>query len=514
MLDADGAVLLRSRNTNQHPGATPAPPAHQPMPLPGGETSDQTAVDQMVTWLIEQGDRTFAPLRMPERDAPDDLQAAKRRRLLAPGEASLSFQPGGTAAFAAAGNPPAASLELRRQPHTAKGNNTVNLNERVTLPGETPDSYGGTTIECRHLAVAFATHAGRKSDLVDHFATRGDLTKAFTGRLASLDSEFNRLVRETPPSNKHLVRGEQFGTYLSAVAGALEQAGATGGPNRADTLLSTADHVMALEVQRKTRQGQPYYAVKVYDPNATANYIEVEAQTPQELSNLRFEDLLIRRDLAKTYAPPGSALTLAAIGLEPRLNLNLAPLQAVAPSHQPHLPDANEILLALSMGMPDQMRAMGQKLKAQGAALSPAELFKRLEAKDEEETPALFLAMQDGHTGAINAFGEVLKSLRSLSGAEKAQLLAAKDADGQSALQAALAYNKIDSAKAGCALFAMLDVDPRHALGILQSLALDPRLSDEAAAFLKQAINDQNQRLAMANAPIHGQPGSPVSAAE
>jgi ShET2 enterotoxin, N-terminal region len=541
---ANGAVLLCSCK----PAGIMNPPlAAEAMPLGTGEAPDNADLDQTISWLIEQGNLAFAHLRVPDngigapwdtehgrataaasisqladaRNPPSsfaseqthgDLPAAKRRRLLAPGQTSFPSKPGGAGAMAAAENPPGAGLELHRKPHAAMGSNTVNLNERVRLPGETPDSFGVTTVECRHFAVAFARHAGDKGDLVKGFATRSGITQAFTGRLALVDNEFNRLLRETPASSKHLVSGERFGTYLCAVAEALEQAGPSGGPASVNTLLSTADHVMALEVQRQTRQGQPCYAVKVYDPNATANYMEVEVRTPQELANLRFEDLLIRPELAKTYAPAGGAVTLAAICLDPRLTPGLAPLQGVASGNKPQLPGANEMLLAVSMGMPDEVRAMGRAFKAHGAALNATELLACLDAKDEEQTPALFLAMQDGHTGAIEAFGEALKSLPGLSAAQIVHLLAAEDADGASGLGAALASNRLDSAKAVCALFSKLNVDPKDALQILSPLAFRPGLSGEAALFLKQAIDEQSRRLPAAASQMP--PTSPASSAE
>lgn len=181
-------------------------------------------------------------------------------------------------------------------PHLSKsGLPEVRLNCEVQVaPSAHTPSWQKEVVRCRHLALAFAQHAGKKSELTSAFTKVGIWSK-FDGRLSAADDAFNKVLREAPEGCKHVVSSDQFGSYLTALAKTLEHV--PDGPDRpkeANCLLLTANHAMALHLQRKSKAGVNYLAVKLYDPNDTAAYKRVTRLTPESLGSLDLNAMMIR----------------------------------------------------------------------------------------------------------------------------------------------------------------------------------------------------------------------------
>jgi hypothetical protein len=389
--------------------------------------------------------------KFPPRGLPTQPNApvGQRNTHIAPEPTPNAQQYQGGTARAADGRSPAARrpLNLAAGGHalkpiplvSKKSSRAVDLNGRVPLHGEPPDSLGFTTPVCVHFAIAFAKHEGKKRELLNQFSSRKGIREVFNGRLAQVDRDYTNAIVQASEHSKHLVHESQLGQYLSGVASALDQAHAEGkNTSSANCLLMTPDHTMAVHVERKTKGGQTYYAVKVLDPNNTNNYKRPTFAHPSDLAHLQLKDLLIQPDAIRSaYAPTGETLMLSAVCLESGLKPRLSPLQCT-PEQSQKMPSTTEMHLAISRGVHSAMLDMAQALNG-NRALSAQNLFTRLQAKSRDGFTGLSMAMQYGNPQTVKAFGALVRSSR-LSDAQKMELLAAKNPIGNHGLCTAVQF--------------------------------------------------------------------------
>jgi ankyrin repeat protein len=334
-------------------------------------------------------------------------------------------------------------LRLKRAglPYTpSKGDSTVNLNGLVDLPNEIPDSANNTTVWCRHLTTLFVLQQGKKRLLVEQLRTREGIEATFKGKLASVNAVYASMLRAAAQHSKHLVNEQQFGTYVGAVAQALATKAPSGSPANANVFLLSAEHVMALHVERKTKDGQTSYNAKVFDPNWHGNYRRdpINVPTPQALAHLQFKDFLIEPEFAAAYAPSNAPLTLSAVCVEDTLNLHLPQLHFCPLDQQNNIPTASHLYLVLRSGMHEGLAAMAQSLTEHAAQLPEGKLLELLAAKSSDGMPGLHMAIINGHVQTLQCFADMLGKL-AIPMEDRISLMAAKNDKGVPGLYMAMA---------------------------------------------------------------------------
>ena len=368
------------------------------------------------------------------------------------------------------------AIHRKATPYSSKGGAPgIQLNCRVSVrPDPGPHALPRELVECRHLALLFSKTVGKKRLLLSQISTGQGIRESFQSRLSTLNAEFFELIARAPQSCKHALTSDGFGEYLQALAVTLAQQPETVGRlTQADCLLISSDHVMAIHMEQKRKDGVQYFVAKVYDPNDTANYKRVEQPNADGFKHLSLDDFL-GSDVVEDYAAlPGYPAQLVAVSLEHRLQPALP--REVLPDPREHLHLAlalgltGDVDMVVSAAQRDEFGdSLVETLAAQSSAsgivglhlamsyghasvvglfadrvlncetLTSRQQVELLCAYNNESTPAIHMALQEGQAAAVKAFAESVLGAQTLSGSQKYHLLQAKAADGVLGLSAAL----------------------------------------------------------------------------
>lgn len=295
----------------------------------------------------------------------------------------------------------------------------VRLNCRVLVRSDT--SMGSETglVACRHLATMFVERTGKASEMMQAFSTEDGIAAMFDEKLMATDLAYKRAFQEATPNCKHLFGGSQLGRYLQATAAQLQDPREIDGVSQVNCLLVTADHAMALHVERKSKNGIGYFAAKLYDPNETATYRRVVKAAPEDFADLRIGDLMTRPEWVHEYSGgPDKALSIAAVCLDPKVQPSMGSCI--------ESPTPETMHMALSMGMIKDLPSMLDSVLSSDK--QPEEIIEILQARSQArdvEVPGLMRALASGHINTVTAFTQsVLDSKLDLPA--KVDLLSAK----------------------------------------------------------------------------------------
>ncbi len=341
---------------------------------------------------------------------------------------------------------------------------------------------------CRHMSMLFAQHPGKKSELMKVFSSKAGIHAQFDQQLAHYNKAYLQSIQQAPPACKHVFDGRQLGRYLKALAEALEETQKNKAESQQESvevncLLNTDNHCMALHVQRKMRQQQAYFAVKLYDPNRSAHYKRVVKPTAQELGGLQFNDLLVDSNQIKLYSlglnkpVPITAVCLdsnlqpamdrniisasaenlhlalfdgslidvqhileaTAENLNPQPSKSRAHFELLKARYRPH--GTNGFFMALHNGHAETVKAFTQwVLNADDNDLNKADKVNLLSAHISDGTQGLFMAFQNGHAQTVKVFTLCILNAeeKALSKDAKINLLRACKSNGTTGLFIAL----------------------------------------------------------------------------
>ncbi len=208
----------------------------------------------------------------------------------------------------------------------------------------------------------------------------------------------------------------------------------------------------------------------------SGNHVRVEAASAQALGKLKFKGLVA---LADTYIGHLHNPKLVAVAQEFIID---KPVNGFSTEL-----DAHGLSLALSVGMPDNIEALGAALVRHKGQYSVDSLRELLAAKDQSGVPALCLGMRRPETGAIKAYGQLLTLAKDSLGLPPGEVVALLGAqtEGHPALALSMRRDWPDAIKS----FA----------GVLQSLSL-PR--DDVLALLSPRMPSGG--LALTDAFLRG----------
>ena len=343
-------------------------------------------------------------------------------------------------------NPRKRKIDEKSNPYVPRRlDAAVNHNFKVLVrPGDATPERGLEEVACRHFALQWArSEAGfERRQLTAEFSAPTLIQRRFEGKLDAMDAELHDVIARAPAEAKHLINGPQLGRYLSSMANALDAPAPGLRPSEADCLLFTCNHVFALHVEKKSRDGSTYVTAKLYDPNATASYKRVEADSPAALEPLGLADMLPRPKLANLYViETGQALSLVAVCLRADLSPEMDRTRTMA--------TAQDMRMALHCDVAQEIGSLIDTARIR-ADVTSLDLFTLLEAKTSDASvPGLYLALQEGHAGSVRAFVQAVLCAPELTEIQRFVLLEAADVDdGCSGLFMAMQEGRSDAVEA------------------------------------------------------------------
>jgi hypothetical protein len=301
-----------------------------------------------------------------------------------------------------------------------------NLNDRVQLNGERPDSVGDNTVVCRHFATEYVASANKQALLHD-LGSEDRIAGRFSGRLHGVNEQFDTLMSRQRNMPKNLVSGNKLGVYLEHVANALANQplmppdGEGKRKAEANILLCGGGHAMALHVQRqRDTQGKESYSVSFYDPNTTGNHAIHKAERPGDYANMELEAFIGIK--AKIYAlddGDGGNLMMSAHSIDARIPPTGARLVGPAAAADP-AEGAAALREAMRGGVLDAVRGMSQILKD---APTSRDRMQILTDHDSQGFNGLALAMDRAQPEVVKAYGELVMSAPGLSPSQRREAM-------------------------------------------------------------------------------------------
>ena len=381
------------------------------------------------------------------------------------------------------------SISRKRQPYVASRTwPDVFLNCEAEVLSSTDAERTRELVVCRHLAYQFATADGKKRDLMQKYRTVEGIQTQFNGKLDSVRQAAEAAWTQADPASKHLLNAVDLGHYLEALANALGRVGQEE-RSQVNCLVGTGQHLMALHMSRKSKEGVEYFSAKLYDPNTTAAYKRVEVTAAEGFGRLTIESMMVHPEFISACGwLPGATRPMVALCLDPQLKIEVD-------RHRLQV-NATNMAVAMRYGSLDDVGHLlteaGKKKTVGSTDVSAGTekfgLADLLGAKDVNARPCLQLAMYWGHASTVKAFVEaVLDS--GLSDSKMAELLSCVGQWGIPGLNFAAGKGHASTVKA-----------------FLDSVMASDLSDDKKAELL--ACEDSNGRSGLGCAIANGQAGT------
>ena len=313
------------------------------------------------------------------------------------------------------------------------------------------------SVTCRHLSISWIENP----NFLEVAQSAESIRRYFAAPETSRDRAEQRYASamHTDEAFKRCVGNAQFGHWLEDTFKALRTSGRT----ETTALVVTLEHAMALRMQRKTEaDGSERICVTCYDPNRTSAHLRFEASTSKQLR---------ARSLAECFGPEyfGDEASLCCTTISQDIATS-RPVLAFAPSSAGLAALSQLATHALATGQSATVRAVLAQLAAAGIAGTDA-INALLDCRNRKSgAPGFALALQNGHTEALQAFMYGLPAL-GVTGAHALPLLSARRRDGVTGLMAAMQCNHAETVAAW--------LDGLHAVGLYRG---------EAASLLGGAL--------------------------
>lgn len=394
---------------------------------------------------------------------------------------------------------------------------------RENLNGEASFGPEGKSKEivCRHLALAWALQI-EATGKPDYTALR-DVGSIQRSVPFELDAQIEHL--QQAGTDSHIVAASDWGRFIADQLRSLE---ATGGIGAKRMIVTSDDHVMALELKVKRAPSGVRYVANFYDPNLTAAHKRVAGPDLQSFEALGLADVGVSKEF-KTYfdgwpaafvvgVPPGgaAAIPLPKPGGDPerRLAGPVPPLdvpvmhylmaQGFAGTLRDILPsfvalvkddpplaehllsaeskglDMTGLQVALEKGNVQVIHAL--RALAEAVSLPDVALESLLAARESGDTPSLTMAMWTGAADALHAFIKWVAD-SGLPADRQVELLAARDSHGMAGVESAMSKGHSGAVRA------FIDGVAASALPTAEQLTLfDARRSPSEPPVLFQAM--------------------------
>ena len=264
------------------------------------------------------------------------------------------------------------------------------------------------------------------------------------------------------PHTRHLINADKLGEYLGLLG---QQLNAPSAPREANVLLSSHTHLMALHIERKARKpheadaGAHYFAVKLYEPNETANHVRVEAAEPEDLNRFTLADFHHVAGWNEFGSPD-----LVAVCIEIPLRLDAARLASNL--------GRDSFALAAMYDMPEIIDALSAKLETAADKTQWADLLRHIARRTSSSPPALHTLMNDDRNlNVVAAMLRLFQVAAQTFGSEVMEsLMAARSSSGVHALTQAAVFGKSAHVLAFGQAVARLDLSPADTVKLLAAV--------------------------------------------
>ncbi|ACR69900.1 hypothetical protein DBV23_13690 [Edwardsiella ictaluri] len=322
-----------------------------------------------------------------------------------------------------------------------KKNTSLNLNCQVR------DSFSNL-ITCRHLSAFWVAQFNQGEGKVNY--------KHFSSAEA-LNSNISVIEREascTAPGVIQLIENKDWGC---AIFDTFSDMRLNGDKFRA-LELSTISHAMALGLKIKNTINKEIWVIYLYDPNHTASHrrAEYSDNNQDDIKKLTAGDFLTKPYLRCHELIPAGVSML----VDRHIPVNTSIITRL-PNN---LLQQNIIWHAMTMGLTEVIQQVTEKIN-----LSALTLKKREElviARRRDGTPGLLMALQNGHTDTVLAYGKLLKKA-GLPPEKTADLLLAKGEGGASGLVQSMQNGHADTVLAYGKLLKKAGLSPEKTADLL-----------------------------------------------
>lgn len=330
------------------------------------------------------------------------------------------------------------SAALKEFPYqSAKRGAPENLNGKAKFRGT------AKFITCRHLSTFQQEEQALDPKIKFDYRKFGNRAAITNNVQPEIEKTYKMLQAQA--SATHLIDNRKFGQFLSAQFQEME-----GGdlPATRMMLLESTNHTMNLVLMIKEKEGKKSYVVKFFDPNDTTTGTRRKASSAQTFEMPTIESYL-SDEYCRAYYPEAKGLSI--IFVRPQEERQTADTSLVSADGRRLTTcidirdvDATAVWHFMASGFAANLRDLQSHL----GILPEAQRIELLAGKDAEGTPALFMAMQNGHAEAIKAYGELVRQAEPIPEQQLIALLAGKDAKGTSALFMAMQDGHAEAVKA------------------------------------------------------------------
>lgn len=274
---------------------------------------------------------------------------------------------------------------------------TVNLNGSAFFLQSPSDA-----IFCRHLSLQYALDSlgnGKgKVNLIKHYSSVESIQQHVP---IVRDAEFRALLRH-PPAGSRVIASKDFGFALDIFFCRMM----ANNVSHMSAILYIDNHTLSVRLRIKlAADGQLNYVVSVYDPNDTN--VAVRGTHRTALGFVSLDKFISSGPDAQTWADMYvrncaiAILPLLPEGVPAAIFAGIATRMPFAPIH----PSA--MLLIMATGQTQQLITLFKQLRI----LPEKEIIEIITAQNSVGTPALFLAMMNGHADNVKIFMQEIQSL-------------------------------------------------------------------------------------------------------
>ena len=316
----------------------------------------------------------------------------------------------------------------------------------------------------------------------------------------------------------HLIDNTKFGQFLANQFAAMEK------ENKSTRLMliGSTNHLMNLGLRIKEKNGKKSYVVKFFNPSQTTQGTRSKTSSLQTLEMQTIEDYVSYKSMMRSHYPETKGVSM--IFIRPEQNTQSGTSTFPTPPVGKTLTspidskdiDDTVVWHLMRYGFDGNLKQLHEHFQS----LSDDQRIALLSGKYNDDTPALYMSMQNGHAEAVREYGKLLASIENIPKKDLIDLIAGKRKDGFPAIAMAMLQEHTEAVKEYKELWKLIPPDQRAELllakisegknkgysvfyfaleerqfrvahDLLQTLAqLAPELSPEARLFLRNELTD------------------------
>lgn len=357
-------------------------------------------------------------------------------------------------------------------------------------------------IVCRHLSAYFAI-TSLKSEVGKFDLSLYKSVESINAAIP-LTIEADYAALKVNAVRYNLINNDCFGQHISACFEDMQK------PEKQETLrvilMESINHAMVLRLRIKGANENLLYVASLYDPNLTNAIVRCENKQLRTFENYSLKDFLhgVHAKKAERYEAYYDSVEPITLLMECHLAISKEDVikkPMVLEKFSPDRLTPTHTYLILAGNFADDLVG----LQSYFQTIKTNELIILLAAKSGKKTPGLYVAMQNGHSEIVQAFGELLNLIPEED--SRADLLAAENEMGVPALAIALFTGETKAIKTFGALVNQIIHEEKKRIELFAArdqagtpglcLAFRPKKVKAIEAYIEllAQIQDEHQRV-------------------